>query len=132
MSAENSDILSRNDGEFKRHLDRYKYPDRYPGEVRDEHRSQAVETLLVPLEQRLQARPYLGGDVPCATDLAIFPFMRQFAAVEPAWFASQDWPALQRWLAAWLSSELFEACMVKLTPQQIRNFPRCLPAQLSA
>ena len=119
MSTENMDLLNRNDGEFKRHLDRYKYPDRFPGEARDEHRRLAVETLLMPLEHRLQSQPYLGGDKPCATDLAIFPFVRQFAAVEPAWFASQDWPALQRWLAAWLGSGLFEACMVKQAPQQI-------------
>ena len=115
MSAENMDLLSRNDGEFKRHLDGYKYPDRYPGEAREDHRRQAVETLLVPLAQRLQSALYLGGDTSCATDLAIFPFVRQFAAVEPAWFAGQDWPALQRWLAVWLGSGLFEACMVKRT-----------------
>ena len=125
MSAENMDLLSRNDGEFKLHLDRYKYPDRYPGEARDEHRQRAVETLLMPLEQRLRTQPYLGGDKLCATDLAIFPFVRQFAAVEPAWFASQDWPALQSWLDAWLSSGLFEACMAKLTPQEIWPLRSC-------
>jgi len=125
MSAENTALLSRNDGEFKQNLDRYKYPDRYPGEARDDHRSEAVETLLMPLERGLQAQPYLGGDTPCAIDLAIFPFVRQFAAIEPTWFASQPWPALQRWLAMCLSSALFEACMVKLAPRQVCKFPPC-------
>ena len=131
MSAENMDLLIRNDGEFKQNLDSYKYPDRYPGEPRGEHRAQAVETLLVPLDQRLQSALYLGGDTPCATDLAIFPFVRQFTAVEPAWFASQDWRALQRWLERCLSSALFEACMVKLVPQVVRYFPPCATVQSS-
>ena len=123
MSTENMALLSCNDGEFKQHLDRYKYPDRHPGEAREDSSSAAVQMLLMPLERRLQAQPCLGGDKPCAADLAIFPFVRQFAAVEPAWFASQAWPALQRWLAMWLGSGLFEAGMVKLAPQQIGSFP---------
>ena len=119
QSAENIALLEGNDGDFKRHLDRYKYPDRHAAEglTREDHRAQAMTVLLMPLEQRLQERAYLGGDVPCATDLAIFPFVRQFAAVEPAWFASQPLPALQAWLTAWLGSSLFETCMVKLPAQ---------------
>ena len=118
QSVENLDLLQRNDGEFKRHLDRYKYPERYPGEVRsrEAERSEAVGVLLVPLEARLQRHAYLGGATPCATDLAVFPFVRQFAAVEPRWFAEQKLPALQAWLAAWLGSALFEACMAKQPP----------------
>jgi glutathione S-transferase len=119
QTADNLDLLQRNDGEFKRLLDRYKYPERHAGDVtsRDGPRSQAVATLLVPLEHRLRSEPWLGGATPCATDLAIFPFVRQFAAVEPRWFAGQGLPAVQAWLAAWLGSALFEACMAKLPSQ---------------
>ena len=118
QSVENLDLLQRNDSEFKRHLDRYKYPERYPGEVRsrEAERSEAVGVLLLPLEARLQRHAYLGGARPCATDLAVFPFVRQFAAVEPRWFAEQELPALQAWLAAWLGSALFGACMAKQPP----------------
>ncbi len=125
QSADNLDLLQRNDGEFKHHLDRYKYPDRYPGELtsREGWRSQAVAALLMPLERRLRSQPCLGGANACATDLAIFPFVRQFVAVEPRWFAEQDLPALQAWLAAWLGSALFEACMVKLPAQSAVAFP---------
>ncbi len=125
QSAENLDLLRRNDGDFKRHLDRYKYPERYPGEVtfREVERSHAMAALLVPLQARLHGQPYLGGATPCATDLAIFPFVRQFAAVEPRWFADRELPALQAWLAAWLGSGLFAACMTKLTPQSCEVFP---------
>ncbi len=125
QSAENLDLLRCNDGDFKQQLDRYKYPERFPDETRghDTARSHAVKALLVPLEARLQRQPQLGGNEPCATDLAIFPFVRQFAAVDRAWFDAQPLPALQAWLAAWLTSWLFTACMAKLPPQTVVCFP---------
>lgn len=125
QSPENLDLLHRNDGDFKHYLDRYKYPDRYPEDERsrDALRAHAVAALLVPLEARLHSQPYLGGATPCATDLAIFPFVRQFAGVDPRWFAEQDLPSLQAWLAAWLGSRLFEACMARLSSQSAARFP---------
>lgn len=125
QSDDNLALLRANDGDFKRLLDRYKYPDRYPQETtpRETARAQAVEALLMPLESRLQDQRYLGGPTPCATDLAIFPFVRQFAAVEPAWFADQPLPALQAWLAGWLGSRLFEVCMTKQPVQAVAVFP---------
>ncbi|WP_296228684.1 glutathione S-transferase [Ralstonia sp. UBA689] len=125
----NLHLVRTNDGDFKRHLDRYKYPDRYPkdGQPREAVRAQAVATLLTPLEARLQGQHYLGGAAPCATDLAIFPFVRQFAAVEPDWFASQTLPAVQNWLAGWLSSRLFEVCMTKQPVQAVAVFPEFQP-----
>jgi glutathione S-transferase len=117
QTPENRDLLHRNDGEFKRHLDRYKYPGRYPdSQAFEAHRTQALALLLAPLEARLHAAPQLGGATPCATDLALLPFIRQFAAVEPAWFAEQALPAVHAWLAAWLGSALFGACMAKQAP----------------
>jgi glutathione S-transferase len=118
-------LLQRNDGEFKQALDRYKYPERFAAEGMTRHtaRGQAVVALLQPLEARLRAAPHVGGDTPCATDLAIFPFVRQFAAVDPLWFAAQDLPAVQAWLSAWLNSRLFAAWMVKLVSGRRSLFP---------
>ncbi len=123
QSADNLRLLAINDGAFKHHLDRYKYPERFGESDRTSHREQAMTHLLIPLEARLLATPYLGGKRPCATDIALFPFVRQFAAVEPDWFAQQAIPATRAWLARWLSSPLFKACMFKIPSQKVTPFP---------
>lgn len=124
QSTVNRDLLAVCDGPFKHHLDRYKYPERFGGaSERVPQRNAAVETLLKPLDAQLQHADQLGGNTPCATDIAIFPFVRQFAAVEPAWFGQLPLPALQRWLGAWLVHPLFEAAMVKLPSAQAQRFP---------
>ncbi len=130
QSADNLSLLHANDGEFKRHLDRYKYPERYAGEglARAQHRSLAADTLLRPLEARLQRQAYLGGERPCATDLALFPFVRQFAAVDPVWFEGQPWPALQAWLMRWTQSSLFLGSMARLPSNAPVRYPDLSPA----
>lgn len=120
QSPDNLDLLQWNDGDFKRHLDRWKYPPRYPGEALtpDAHRDRALEVLLRPLEARLHSAPYLGGGTPCATDLALMPFVRQFAAVDPGWFATLALPSVQSWLSGWLAHPLFLTCMAKSDPAE--------------
>lgn len=128
QTPDNLALLQRNDGAFKRLLDRHKYPERFtaegtPATVRATASTEALHTHLLPLDTRLQAQPQLGGATPCATDLALFPFVRQFAAVDATWFAAQPLPALQDWLAGWLGSPLFAACMAKLPVQRGVDFP---------
>lgn len=99
---------------FKYWLDRYKYAERYPGHTREHYRQQAADALIVPMEQALSADdPWLGGTQPVLADAAILPFVRQFAAVEPAWWASSAFPATQAWLQSWLASDLFVGVMRK-------------------
>ena len=123
QSADNLALLATNDGEFKNHLDRYKYPERFGESDRVVPREQAMTLMLLPLEVRLRVNSYLGGDLPCATDIAVFPFIRQFAAVDSGWFAQQTIPATQAWLARWLCSLLFEACMFKIPSQKVMRYP---------
>ena len=136
---ENQRLLQDNDSTFKYHLDRYKYPERFADippedrqQARQAHRTEAVRRLDA-LEARLRASPYLGGSLPCATDIGTFPFVRQFAAVDPSWFAALPLPGVQRWLAAWLGSSLFDRCMQKLPPDQVVAFGHeGLPAEAQA
>ena len=124
QSPANLDLLRRNDGDFKHHLDRWKYPQRYASETLtpDAHRDRALDVLLRPLEARLHSAPCLGGATPCATDLAVLPFVRQFASVEPGWFAALDLPSVRSWLNGWLVSPLFVACMTKLPAEGAIRF----------
>jgi glutathione S-transferase len=114
QTPENQALLALCDGEFKGHLDRYKYPQRFDDALGTTHHAiQAVAVLLNPLEASLKDQPQLGGSTPCAADIGIFPFVRQFAAVNPAWFEALPLPAVKAWLAGWLAHPLFEAAMVK-------------------
>ena len=125
QSPANLDLVQRNDGDFKHHLDRWKYPQLYAnGSLPpDAHRDSALDVLLQPLETRLHSAPCLGGATPCATDLAVMPFVRQFAAVDPGWFATQDLPSVHAWLDGWLNNPLFRTCMYKLPEQGAIRFP---------
>ena len=123
QSSRNQALLAANDGVFKVWLDRYKYPQRSPDWPPDQSRAQAVAVLLEPLEQALQSDLYLGGTQPCATDWALFPFVRQFRAVDADWFDAQPWSATHRWLAHWLESPLFLTSMQKLPVNQPGPWP---------
>ena len=114
LSADNLALQATCDGPFKHHLDRTKYPERFAdAQGREHHRAQALAVLLAPPEARLRAAPQLGGQTPCAADIGIFPFVRQFAATDPVWWAAQPLSAVQAWLAAWLADPLFERAMRK-------------------
>jgi len=120
-------LIAENDGAFKRNLDRYKYPDRYQGAAGSDRADgangadaiaerDAGAVWLRGLDTRLQAHAWLFGSRPCLADMAIAPFVRQFAHTDAAWFAAQDWPALQAWLSGILDSDAFAHVMQKWTP----------------
>jgi glutathione S-transferase len=102
-------LIAANDGPFKFHLDRYKYPDRHQSDP-IEHRSVAVE-ILQALENRLSACENLARPARSLVDLAVMPFVRQFANTDRAFFDAEPLPKIQRWLAAHIASPLFETTM---------------------
>lgn len=110
-------LIATNDGPFKHHLDRYKYASRYKhdakrGDTDFEHRQQA-ETHLKPLEAALRQAPYLLGEKQSVADIAIFPFIRQFANTDIEWWQMSPYPELRDWLERHVTSSLFEAVMKK-------------------
>ena len=114
QTPDNQALMAVCDGRFKHHLDRYKYPQRYAdAQDRAHHQTQALALLLEPLNQALQSTGLLGGSTPCAADIGIFPFVRQCAAVDPAWFEGLPLSHLQAWLAGWLDHSLFAVAMKK-------------------
>ncbi len=105
-------LISINDGPFKAKLDRYKYPHRYDLPDGIAHRELGLAHMH-SLSDRLSDQPYLAGRSAGFTDIALFPFVRQFAATDQHWFTSLPLPRLHRWLNALLSMPLFEQIMVK-------------------
>lgn len=97
------------DGPFKQALDRTKYAARYPDQNTSEQRDIAgsfLKKLDLQIDQWIFERPSIA-------DLAILPFVRQFAFIDKAWFDSQPWPNVHGWLDRFLNSESFEMIMPK-------------------
>ena len=108
-------LIDQNDGDFKANLDRYKYADRYPEKSQLEYRREG-EKFLALLEQRLSTHAYLIDNQPSMADIAILPFIRQFALVDKTWFDGSQYRHLQRWLNTFLTLPMFERCMQKQAP----------------
>ena len=111
--ASMNDWIARNDLDFKPLLDRYKYADRHPDLTPMGHRTAAVEGFVADMDARLRGSLFLLGDKPCLADVAIFPFIRQFAGVDRDWFDTAALPGVQRWLHYWLASPVFAAVMAR-------------------
>ena len=114
-SKEMSALVLHNDTSFKQALDAYKYPERYPELAQADYRTQA-ELFLQQLESLLQKNTYLFDATPSFADIAIFPFIRQFAAVDNLWFQAANYPKLQVWLKRLVDSDLFISVMQKQPP----------------
>lgn len=110
-------LIQRNDHSFKTHLDRYKYSARFEGSDPLIERTLA-EVFIGDLEKRLFKQDYLFGQTPCLSDYAIFPFIRQFANVDRAWFDTTPYENVQKWLSGFLDSTLFANIMHKYNPWQ--------------
>lgn len=104
--------IALNDGSFKTHLDRYKYPERFGLAEGVQHRGQGAEVLM-RWQARLQVQAYLSGPRWGLLDACVAPFVRQFARTDRGWFDAQPWPHLARWLIAFENSEAFLAVMHK-------------------
>ncbi len=115
-SREASDALIQTcDDEFKSWLDKYKYADRHPEHSAEYYRMEG-ERFLAQLESRLCDRPWLIDEVPRLADIAIFPFVRQFAHVDRSWFEGSKYTNLRHWYQRLHESPTFLSVMQKYPP----------------
>jgi glutathione S-transferase len=125
LEADIDDLGARNDGQFKTDLDHYKYWQRFPAESREQYRARG-ELFLAELEILLTKQTYLLAERITLADIALFPFIRQFAFVDKDWFDRSPYPKLRAWLEQLLVSELFLAVMKKSPPWQDGDSPIAL------
>lgn len=123
LSEEESIWIERNDFEFKHHLDRYKYPNRYDDIDVLEQRNAAV-TYLDDLDANLQVIEHNEN-----LNDSLFPFVRQFANHDRKWFDIQPWTNIHSWLDKNLVSEEFKICMNKNKQWFEGDSPIEFPAQ---
>lgn len=119
------------DTSFKQQLDHYKYAEQYPQHSADYYRLQG-QVFLGQLEQCLEKHDWLCGDRMTVADVSIFPFVRQFANVDRAWFDQTAYRRLQAWLDRLLGSQLFTCVMAKYPPWREGDLPVVFPPGLSA
>lgn len=114
--------IALNDGEFKTHLDRYKYPQRFGLESGLPHRTQGAKVLMqwdlmlqtnVQTHGQVHVPAYLSGPQWGLLDACVAPFVRQFARTDRVWFDAQPWPLLSQWLKAFENSQAFTEVMGK-------------------
>lgn len=119
-------LIHENDFEFKTHLDHYKYSERFPQHSVETYRSRG-EQFLQKLEIQLKHQPFILGNRATLVDYAIFPFIRQFAHVDKAWFDEAPYPKLQKWLDYFLESPQFHITMAKYATWNTTDNPTFFP-----
>ncbi|MDN4503409.1 glutathione S-transferase [Alteromonadaceae bacterium BrNp21-10] len=114
-AATQADMLSlieHFDQQFKIALEAYKCAKRYHETNLQECR-QACEVFIQNLELRLSQHSYLMDNQESVADIALLPFIRQFAKVERQWYLQSPYPNLKRWLNQYLQSAMFTKVMAK-------------------
>lgn len=107
-------LIARNDGPFKAALDHTKYAIRYPDLDPQSERAKASD-FIQSLDTQLVKYRFLTGDRPTLADIAIFPFVRQFAHIDRAWFDAQPWSNVILWLDGFLQSADYQKAMTNIT-----------------
>ena len=118
--AEMLELIAEFDEGFKYHLDRYKYPERYEGIDAEVHRLEGA-LYLEKLNAKLSRKKYLFGERVALADMAIAPFIRQFAHTDLGWFNAQPWLQLQAWLSGFIDSEIYTQVMKKYSKWESGN-----------
>lgn len=100
------------DHEFKVSLEQYKCAKRYQENNVEECRLEC-EQYIQQLEQRLTQHQFLMSNKESLADIALLPFIRQFARIERQWYLQSPYPHLRQWLNNYLQSPMFTKVMAK-------------------
>lgn len=106
-------LIEVNDGSFKKILDQYKYPSRFPEVNPVDLLTSALNQHLRPLNNQLKKTEFLLGAKLSMADVAIFPFIRQFHMVDETLFSLYQLEDLKKWLNDCIESDLFLSIMQK-------------------
>ena len=114
------------EADFKPWLDKYKYSDRHPEHSQQYYCEQALP-FLQQLEARLNHHKFLFGHQLSISDIAVVPFVRQFANVSRPTFDKLGLPNTIEWLDRLLASDLFLGIMKKYPQWQAGDEPTYFP-----
>ena len=106
------ELIKINDGEFKHHLDRYKYSKRYDNEDPEFHRKKCL-SFIEKVNSELQNSKYIFDDAISYIDISLLPFIRQFRIADKEWFDELPYENVKSWLSNFLNSELLKSIMYK-------------------
>ena len=106
------ELIKINDGEFKYHLDRYKYSKRYDNEDPEFHRKKCLK-FIESINNELNNSEYIFDDNISYADIVLLPFIRQFRIADIEWFDSLPYDNLKKWLSSFLDSSLLNSIMKK-------------------
>jgi glutathione S-transferase len=126
--AEMTSLIDVCDNAFKTHLDYYKYAERFPEELPEVYRLrgedflQTIEELLAHSFTASKLLAINGKQVSMA-DIALFPFIRQFAHVDKQWFEQSAYGYLKIWLKQHIEAEYFTSIMKNRPVWQVSHSP---------
>ena len=106
------ELTKINDGEFKYHLDRYKYSKRYDNEDPEFHRKKCLK-FIESINNELNNSEYIFDDNISYADIVLLPFIRQYRIADIEWFDSLPYKNLKKWLSSFLDSYLLNSIMKK-------------------
>jgi glutathione S-transferase len=106
MPDEGYRLIEEVEKKFKPNLDKAKYATRYPQNDSKVSKNLAIEYLIY-LDKKIKGE-FFFGEQPKLADIAIFPFVRQFANIDTNWFNEFGWQKLQNWLKAFVGSNMFD------------------------
>jgi len=111
-NEETKKLIEINDGEFKHHLDRYKYSKRYDNEDPEFHKKKCLK-FIESINNELNNSEYIFDDNISYADIVLLPFIRQFRIADMEWFDSLPYDNLKEWLSSFLNSPLLNSIMKK-------------------